>query len=339
MTITSKTSNRVGIRTCFDYSPFGVELDGRTVSGGYRIGYNGHEKDDEISGYGNHLSWSNFGMDPRLGRRWDSDPHANKLPDQSPYSVNNNSPISVFDPDGEFGILGAAIGAVGGFIYGSFTYGFSDGNWKKTLAATSAGAIGGATIGLGTAAIASFAAAGTTGATAILSGTTYLGGANTTMISGCTSILSLVTAELVNQASLNVLGVQHGLDKDSFIATLSVAIPSALTGGLLDKLGGRVLNELTMHQAKKLGIETALTAQKEFVNENKKLIKQLGKDTGVRITNKTAKKTALKMWDKAVESNRLKTNMVVKVSEKAISITTAAAGEVVSDKIKNGAKN
>ena len=32
-----KTSNRVGIRTCSDYSPFGVELDGRTVSGGYRL--------------------------------------------------------------------------------------------------------------------------------------------------------------------------------------------------------------------------------------------------------------------------------------------------------------
>ena len=31
-----KTSNRIGIRTCSDYSPYGVELDGRTVSGGYR---------------------------------------------------------------------------------------------------------------------------------------------------------------------------------------------------------------------------------------------------------------------------------------------------------------
>ena len=55
-------THRVGIRTCSDYSPFGVELDGRTVSGGgNRFGYNGHEIDDEISGDGNHLSWQDYG--------------------------------------------------------------------------------------------------------------------------------------------------------------------------------------------------------------------------------------------------------------------------------------
>jgi hypothetical protein len=48
-----KTSHRVGIRTCSDYSPFGLELDGRTVSGGYRFGYQGSEKDDETKGNGN----------------------------------------------------------------------------------------------------------------------------------------------------------------------------------------------------------------------------------------------------------------------------------------------
>ena len=38
------SSYRVGIRTCSDYSPFGVELDGRTVSGGYRYGFQNQEK-------------------------------------------------------------------------------------------------------------------------------------------------------------------------------------------------------------------------------------------------------------------------------------------------------
>ena len=38
------TLNRVGIRNSTDYSPFGVELDGRTVSlEGYRFGYQGSE--------------------------------------------------------------------------------------------------------------------------------------------------------------------------------------------------------------------------------------------------------------------------------------------------------
>ena len=43
-----KPSPCVGIRTCSDYSPFGVELDGRTVSGGYRYGYQGSECDSEV---------------------------------------------------------------------------------------------------------------------------------------------------------------------------------------------------------------------------------------------------------------------------------------------------
>jgi hypothetical protein len=48
----NKPSPCVGIRTCSDYSPFGVELDGRTVSGGYRFGFQNQEKDDEVKGEG-----------------------------------------------------------------------------------------------------------------------------------------------------------------------------------------------------------------------------------------------------------------------------------------------
>ena len=115
MTITSKTSYRVGIRTCSDYSPFGVELDGRTVSGGYRYGFQNHEKNDEIYSYGNHLSWGNNGMDSRIGRRWNLDPKWEVIPSQSPYSTNNNNSIQYTDPDGEFGI----IGAIAGFLVGT----------------------------------------------------------------------------------------------------------------------------------------------------------------------------------------------------------------------------
>ena len=50
----SKPFPCVGIRTCSDYSPFCVELEGRTVSNfGYRFGYQGSEKDNEFKGYGN----------------------------------------------------------------------------------------------------------------------------------------------------------------------------------------------------------------------------------------------------------------------------------------------
>src|SRR5690554_3219544 len=93
-----------------------VFVGGFDVDMAYRYGYNGHERDDEVKGSGNHLSWGDYGYDPRLGRRWNIDPQWQRLPGQSPYSANNNSPIQYTDPDGEFGFLGAAIGAVVGAV-------------------------------------------------------------------------------------------------------------------------------------------------------------------------------------------------------------------------------
>ncbi|MEY3200138.1 MAG: hypothetical protein RJA13_2096, partial [Bacteroidota bacterium] len=48
-----KPSNRASIRNISDYSPFGVQLAERTISDGYRFGFNSMEKDDEIKGTGN----------------------------------------------------------------------------------------------------------------------------------------------------------------------------------------------------------------------------------------------------------------------------------------------
>lgn len=58
------------------------------LSGGYnallaaphRYGFNGHEKDDEIKGSGNHLSFGDYGYDPRTGRRWNVEPKIGKYP-------------------------------------------------------------------------------------------------------------------------------------------------------------------------------------------------------------------------------------------------------------------
>ena len=61
-----------------DYAPFGVQLDGRTVSSSdYRYGMNSQEKVDEISGSGNHYTATHWEYDPRLGRRWNQDPKPN----------------------------------------------------------------------------------------------------------------------------------------------------------------------------------------------------------------------------------------------------------------------
>ena len=94
--------NRVGIRNSSDYSPFGVELDGRTVSGEeYRFGFQDQEKDDEIKGEGNSVNY-NFRMhDSRLGRWLGVDPHFVSYPAFSPYCSMINNPINVVDPDGK----------------------------------------------------------------------------------------------------------------------------------------------------------------------------------------------------------------------------------------------
>uniref|UniRef100_A0A0N4ZHB5 RHS repeat-associated core domain-containing protein n=1 Tax=Parastrongyloides trichosuri TaxID=131310 RepID=A0A0N4ZHB5_PARTI len=87
----------------------------------YRFGWNSHEKVNEIAGIGNHTT-AEFGeFDTRLGRRWNPDPKSGLMPNESPYAVNHGNPITYKDPKGDFGFIGAAIGAVvGGVIeYGS----------------------------------------------------------------------------------------------------------------------------------------------------------------------------------------------------------------------------
>ncbi len=98
MNFPSKPSPCVGIRTCSDYSPFGVELDGRTVSGGYRFGYQGSEKDNELKGDGNSYTTEFRQLDPRLGRWLSVDPVIQ--PWQSSYCLMDDNPISLNDKVG-----------------------------------------------------------------------------------------------------------------------------------------------------------------------------------------------------------------------------------------------
>lgn len=76
-------------------------MPGRQLSAGngYRYGLNGQEKEDEISGSGNHTTALYWEYDTRLGRRWNLDPI--KKPWQSDYACFSNSPIWKVDPDGD----------------------------------------------------------------------------------------------------------------------------------------------------------------------------------------------------------------------------------------------
>jgi hypothetical protein len=82
-----------------DYSPFGVTLSGRSWSAGYRYGFNGQEKEKEITGSDTHTSAEFWMYDTRVGRRWQLDPKP--LFSSSNYSTLLNSPISFFDLKGD----------------------------------------------------------------------------------------------------------------------------------------------------------------------------------------------------------------------------------------------
>jgi RHS repeat-associated protein len=67
----------------------------------YLYGFNGQEKDNEVKGAGNHLSFGDMGYDPRLVRRLNIDPATKKYPHLSPYAAFENNPIYFKDPTGE----------------------------------------------------------------------------------------------------------------------------------------------------------------------------------------------------------------------------------------------
>ena len=73
-------------------------MAGRGFSGSYRFGYQGSEKDNEVSGEGNSYTTEFRQLDPRLGRWFSVDPVFQ--PWQSPYTSMDNNPICLNDPMG-----------------------------------------------------------------------------------------------------------------------------------------------------------------------------------------------------------------------------------------------
>ncbi len=67
---------------------------------GYRFGFNGKEKDDEVKGVGNSLDFGARIYDSRLGRWLSVDPLHKKYPNLSPYVFCANNPIIYIDKDG-----------------------------------------------------------------------------------------------------------------------------------------------------------------------------------------------------------------------------------------------
>jgi RHS repeat-associated protein len=67
---------------------------------GYRYGFQGQEKDDEIKGEGNSLNYTFRMHDPRAGRFFAVDPLTKKYPHYTPYSFSGNKVISSVELEG-----------------------------------------------------------------------------------------------------------------------------------------------------------------------------------------------------------------------------------------------
>lgn len=91
----------VCLQNTYDYSPFGVSLDGRTMeSEFYRYGFNGKVKDDEVDGEGNIYDYGYRIYNCRIGKFLSRDPLAKSYPFYTPYQFAGNTPIMAIDLDG-----------------------------------------------------------------------------------------------------------------------------------------------------------------------------------------------------------------------------------------------
>ncbi|HVA99562.1 MAG TPA: RHS repeat-associated core domain-containing protein [Bacteroidia bacterium] len=82
-------------------SVFGNESFFSEYATGFRFGFNGKEKTDELYGTGNAYDYGMRMYDARLGRPLSTDPLFKKFPELSPYQFFSDSPIEFIDLDGK----------------------------------------------------------------------------------------------------------------------------------------------------------------------------------------------------------------------------------------------
>jgi RHS repeat-associated protein len=92
---------RADISGINNYYPFGMLQPERNFNApNYRYGFQGQEKDDEVKGIGNSISFAHRIFDPRLGRFLSLDPLTKEYPWYSPYHFAGNTPIQAIDMEG-----------------------------------------------------------------------------------------------------------------------------------------------------------------------------------------------------------------------------------------------
>ena len=90
------------VLTVSDYEPFGAPLENRTASEniGYRFGFNGVEKENDLNGEGNAYAFEYRIHNPRIGRFLSVDPLGPEYPWNSTYAFAENKVIWGKDLEG-----------------------------------------------------------------------------------------------------------------------------------------------------------------------------------------------------------------------------------------------
>jgi len=327
VTVSDKPINKVSSTTIFfqpeitsssDYYPFGAPIQGRSFSSTeYRFGLQNQEKDDEISGPGNHNTAIFWEYDGRLGRRWNTDPVVK--PWESLYACLSNNPILLNDPDGDFVpiIVAGLIGAAGGAIYGLA----SRKSWTEIGALAAGGFVAGSTFGAG-----AFAVTATGVAVSSAAGAIY--------IYGGSSIIAGVLGNATEQLFKN-LGTNNSIDKNELILSGVYGIPDAIIGRGVGQVAKGVNRGLAKYFSSNFTEETSEIALKEFKKDIAKDLRQKG--LGRRQANITANK-ALEKYETSLKTGFEATKIGIEVTGKIVEIHLTAVQAGAISEIKETAK-
>lgn len=105
--------NNISVTQFFEDTPAPIA---KREGAGYRYGFQGQEKDDEIKGAGNSIAFKYRIHDTRLGRFLSVDPLSKEYPWNSSYAFAENSPIAFIDLEGlerYFAADGSYLGKLG----------------------------------------------------------------------------------------------------------------------------------------------------------------------------------------------------------------------------------
>ncbi|MDR3678864.1 MAG: RHS repeat-associated core domain-containing protein [Flavipsychrobacter sp.] len=107
---TKNSSGNAQVTNYYNYYAFGSMIPGSSIlldGGGYRYGFNGQERDDNLNGGATSGMGVDYGFkfreyDARVGRWFSPDALADKYPFESPYMFAGDNPIYFADKGGEY---------------------------------------------------------------------------------------------------------------------------------------------------------------------------------------------------------------------------------------------